>query len=68
MKQQILAEIGCAKSAISYHAKSVKSPPNYKVHDWAEVQRFYDAGHSGRQCMRHFPRSPRMAFAQSGGA
>ena len=67
MKQQILAllaagktykeivtELGCAKSTISYHAKSVKPPPNYKVHDWAEVQRYYDEGHSGNQCRRHF--------------
>ena len=67
MKQQILAllaegrtykeivtELGCAKSTISYHAKSTKPPPNYKVHDWTEVQRDYDAGHSGRQCMKQF--------------
>lgn len=52
--KEIVAEIGCAKSTISYHAKSVKPPPNYKVHDWAEVQRYYDEGHSGRQCMAYF--------------
>ena len=52
--KEIVAEVGCAKSTISYHAKSVKPPPNYKVHDWAEVQRYYDAGHSGRQCMKQF--------------
>ena len=50
--KEIVAEIGCAKSTISYHAKNVKPPPNYKAHDWAEVQRHYDAGHSGRQCMK----------------
>ena len=49
---QIVAEVGCAKSTISYHAKNVKPPPSYKVHDWAEVQAYYDAGHSGRQCMK----------------
>ena len=52
--KEIVAGLGCAKSTISYHAKSVKSPPSYKVHDWAEVQRYYDAGHSGRQCMKNF--------------
>ena len=52
--KQIVDEVGCAKSTVAYHAKSVKPPPNYKVHDWAEVQCFYDAGHSGRQCMKHF--------------
>ena len=51
---QIVAEIGCAKSTVAYHAKSVKEPPNYKVHDWAEVQKFYDGGHSGRQCKHEF--------------
>lgn len=51
---QIVAEIGCAKSTISYHAKNVKPPPNYKVHNWAEVQAYYDTGHSGRQCMKNF--------------
>ena len=50
--KQIVAEVGCAKSTISYHAKNVKPPPNYKVHNWAEVQAYYDAGHSGRQCMK----------------
>lgn len=51
---QIVAEVGCAKSTVAYHAKNVKPPPNYKVHDWAKVQAFYDEGHSGRQCMREF--------------
>ena len=52
--KEIVAETGCAKSTISYHAKSAKPPPSYKVHDWAEVQRYYDAGRSGRQCMKQF--------------
>ncbi len=52
--REIVAEVGCAKSTVSYHAKNTKPPPSYKVHDWAEVQRFYDAGHSGRQCMKEF--------------
>ncbi len=52
--KEIVAELGCAKSTISYHAKSVNSPPNYKVHNWAEVQRYYDAGNGVNQCRRHF--------------
>ena len=51
---QIVAEVGCAKSTVAYHAKNVKEPPNYKVHDWAEVQRHYDAGLSANQCMTQF--------------
>ena len=52
--REIAAELGCAKSTISYHAKNVRPAPNYKVHDWTEIQRHYDAGHSGRQCMKHY--------------
>ena len=52
--REIAAELGCAKSTISYHAKNVRPAPNYKVHDWTEIQRHYDAGHSGRQCMKYF--------------
>ena len=51
---QIVAEVGCAKSTVAYHAKNVKEPPKYKVHDWAEVQRFYDGGHSVTECKRKF--------------
>ena len=51
---QIVAELGCAKSTVAYHAKNVKPPPNYKVHDWAAVQKHYDAGNSGLKCMAHF--------------
>ena len=52
--RQIVAEVGCAKSTISYHAKSVKPPPSYKVHDWAAVQSHYNEGHSGNHCRRYF--------------
>ncbi len=52
--REIVEAVGCAKSTVAYHAKNVKPPPDYKVHDWTEVQRFYDAGHSGRQCMKQF--------------
>ena len=51
---QIVAEVGCAKSTVAYHAKSIKPPPNYKVHDWAKVQAFYDEGHSIKECRMHF--------------
>jgi len=51
---QIVAEIGCAKSTVAYHAKNVKESPNYKVHDWAAVQRFHDDGHGVKECRKHF--------------
>ena len=52
--REIVAAVGCSKSTVSYHAKSVKAPPDYKVHDWDAVQNAYDEGQSGRQCMKQF--------------
>ena len=52
--KEIVAELGCAKSTISYHAKSVKPPPNYKVHDWVAVQTYYDEGHKVNECRSKF--------------
>jgi 5-methylcytosine-specific restriction endonuclease McrA len=51
---QIVAELGCAKSTVAYHAKYVKPAPDYKVHDWSEVQKYYDQGHGTNECRRHF--------------
>jgi hypothetical protein len=51
---QIVAELGCAKSTVAYHARNVKPPPTYKVHDWAAVQAFYDEGHGVNACRRRF--------------
>ena len=51
---QNVAELGCAKSTVSYHAKNVKEPPNYKVHEWAAVQAYYDDGHGVRDCRKTF--------------
>lgn len=42
---QIVTALSCSKSTVSYYAKNVREPPNYKVHDWQAVQKFYDDGH-----------------------
>ena len=51
---QIVAQIGCAKSTVAYHAKNVKAPPHYKVHDWVAVQQYYDTGNGVNQCRKQF--------------
>ena len=51
---QIVAELGCAKSTISYHAKKVRPPPDYAAHDWVKVQAYYDAGHQIIECRKEF--------------
>lgn len=50
----IAAQLGCSKSTVAYHAQKAGVAPGFKDHCWPEIQRFYDAGHSIRQCMREF--------------
>lgn len=54
--------VGCSKGTIAYHAKKHNlvtykdsREGNYKrVYDWEEVQKFYDAGNSVRDCISFF--------------
>jgi 5-methylcytosine-specific restriction endonuclease McrA len=44
-------------STVSYHARRLGYPANEKCrrrYDWAEVQGYYDAGHTVRECAAHF--------------
>ena len=53
----IAARLGISKATVSYHAKRLGhpgSPACGRRYDWAEIQRYYDAGHSISQCQRHF--------------
>ncbi len=52
--REIVVELGCAKSTVAYHAKNVKPPPNYKVHNWVEVQAYHDKGHRVVECRNTF--------------
>jgi hypothetical protein len=54
---QIATRLGKAKSTIAYHKRRLGLTPDARFsrrHDWAQVQRFYDAGNSRRKCMEHF--------------
>src|SRR3954471_719358 len=56
-RSQISARLGVAKATVSYHAKRLGdpgSPACGRRYDWAEVQRYYDEGHSIGECRRHF--------------
>src|SRR5205823_2812872 len=49
--------LGLAKSTVSYHARRLGLPIDERCnrrYDWAEIQRFYDDGHSVTQCQAHF--------------
>jgi transposase-like protein len=56
-RSQISERLGVAKATVSYHAKRLGQPGTPacgRRYDWAEVQRYYEAGHSISECQRHF--------------
>lgn len=53
----IAKKLGLSKSTVSYHARRLDHPIDERAnrrYDWSLVQRFYDAGHSARDCRAHF--------------
>lgn len=56
-RAEIAARLGIAKSTVSYHARQLGDAMDERFarrFDWPLVQRYYDAGHSVRECMRVF--------------
>jgi 5-methylcytosine-specific restriction endonuclease McrA len=54
---QIARRLGITPTAVCYHARKLGMPPSRKYAprgDWAEIQRFYDLGHSVRECQDRF--------------
>jgi 5-methylcytosine-specific restriction endonuclease McrA len=50
-------KLGISPSTVSYHARRLGYPVHEKCrrrYDWSEVQRYYDAGHTVRECAEHF--------------
>lgn len=58
---EIIKELGCAKSTISYHAKKLGLAKNstQKSYDWKEVQEIYNLTKSPTQTISHFGMSNR---------
>ena len=53
----IARELGISKSTVSYHRRRLGEVIDTRCnrrYDWAEVQRFYDEGHSIRECQEQF--------------
>jgi hypothetical protein len=49
--------LGLSAATISYHKRKLGLPPDPKYgrrHDWAAIQRYYDEGHSIRECQATF--------------
>jgi hypothetical protein len=54
---EIAEELGLRKSTVVYHKRSLGFPIEEKYgrrHDWTEIQRYHDAGHSMGQCKAKF--------------
>ena len=53
----IARALGISKSTVSYHKRRLGDALDTRCnrrYDWAEVQRFYDEGHSITECQEHF--------------
>lgn len=54
---EIARRLGLSKSTACYHARRLGGPVDARGarrYDWHQEQRFYDAGHSVRQCQERF--------------
>jgi DNA-binding CsgD family transcriptional regulator len=51
---EIARRLGVSKATVSYHARRLGQPVDERCarrYDWSAVQRYYDAGHSVRECI-----------------
>jgi DNA-binding CsgD family transcriptional regulator/5-methylcytosine-specific restriction endonuclease McrA len=56
-KVEIARQLGVSKATVSYHVRRLGKPTDErfgKRYDWEAVQRYYDAGHSVRDCVKAF--------------
>jgi transposase-like protein len=54
---EIARRLGLTKSTVAYHVRRLGEAPDPKFnrrYDWAEVQRFYDAGNGVNACIARF--------------
>jgi len=55
--KEIARVLGISASTVSYHKERLGLPMQSacnRRYDWDAVQRYYDEGHSARECCRHF--------------
>ncbi len=53
--RKIAERLGVSPPTVSYYLRRLGVPPQRQGrYDWDEVQRFYDAGNSVRDCIAHF--------------
>lgn len=53
----VARELGLSKATVSYHARRLGQPVDHRCarrYDWEAIQRYYDEGHTVRQCIEAF--------------
>lgn len=56
-RAEIARRLGLTEPTVTYHARRLGEEIDQRCarrYDWDAVQRYHDAGHSGRECRRHF--------------
>ena len=56
-RAQIARELGLGKATVTYHARRLKQEIDERCarrYDWGLIQRYYDEGHSVRECIDAF--------------
>lgn len=56
-RAEVARRLGLSKSTVSYHARRAHLPVDSRCarrYDWAEIQRFHDAGHTFLECRERF--------------
>ncbi len=56
-RAEIARRVGVSKATVSYHARRLGEQVNERCarrYDWGAIQRFYDEGHSVRECIATF--------------
>lgn len=54
---EVARQLGLSPATICYHKRRLGFPVDWRCarrHDWDEIQRFYDVGHSLRRCQEAF--------------
>jgi DNA-binding CsgD family transcriptional regulator len=56
-RTDIARRLGITKATVSYHARRLEAPVDTRCarrYDWEAIQRYYDLGHSVRECRAQF--------------
>lgn len=56
-KAEIARRLGLSRSTVTFHCTGLGVPLDEKCarrYDWAEIQRYYDDGHTVRECAEYF--------------